>query len=63
VSGYVFETNNTGTFVNGTWAKFSDFASSTSAYASMTKILSSARYLKTFRAWIEKHHKEEYMVG
>ena len=41
VSGYVFETNNTGVFVNDTWTPFSNFTSPTSAYASATKTLNS----------------------
>jgi len=41
VSGYIFETNNTGAFVNDTWMPFSDFTSPTSAYASVTKTLNS----------------------
>jgi len=39
VSGYIFETNNTGTFVNDTWTPFSDFLSSTSANAKVTETL------------------------
>lgn len=41
VSGYIFETNNTGAFVNDTWTPFSNFTSPTSAYASATKTLNS----------------------
>jgi peptidylprolyl isomerase len=41
VSGYIFETNNTGVFVNDTWTPFSNFTNSTSAYASVTKSLNS----------------------
>lgn len=43
VSGYIFETNNTGTFVNDTWTPFDDFVNPTSAYARANKTLSSAR--------------------
>ncbi len=39
VSGYIFETNNTGTFVNDTWTPFSDLVSPTSSYARVTKTL------------------------
>jgi peptidylprolyl isomerase len=39
VSGYIFETNNTGTFVNNSWIPFSNFVSSTSASATVTKTL------------------------
>jgi len=39
VSGYIFETNNTGTLVNDTWTPFSDFVSPTSANATVTKTL------------------------
>jgi peptidylprolyl isomerase len=43
VSGYIFETNNTGTFVNDTWTPFSDFVNPTSAYARATETLNSTR--------------------
>jgi cyclophilin family peptidyl-prolyl cis-trans isomerase len=39
VSGYIFETNNTGTFVNDSWTPFSNFVSSTSSIATVTKTL------------------------
>lgn len=39
VSGYIFETNNTGTFVNDTWTPFSNFVGQTSSYATVTKTL------------------------
>ncbi|MGB8781190.1 MAG: peptidylprolyl isomerase [Candidatus Bathyarchaeia archaeon] len=39
VSGYIFETNNTGTFVNDTWTPFSDFVGPTSSNATVTKTL------------------------
>jgi peptidylprolyl isomerase len=39
VSGYIFETNNTGTFINDTWTPFSDFVSPTSANATVTETL------------------------
>ena len=39
VSGYVFGTNNTGVFVNETWASFSSFLNSTSAVCRVTKTL------------------------
>ena len=39
VSGYIFETNNTGTFVNDTWTRFSNFAGPTSSKATATKTL------------------------
>jgi peptidylprolyl isomerase len=39
VSGYIFETNNTGTFVNDTWTPFSDFVGPTSANATVTETL------------------------
>jgi peptidylprolyl isomerase len=41
VSGYIFENNNTGVFINDTWTPFSDFANQTSAYARVTKTLNS----------------------
>jgi peptidylprolyl isomerase len=41
VSGYIFGTNNTGTFVNDTWTPFSNFVNSTFAYSSVTKTLNS----------------------
>lgn len=41
VSGYIFGSNNTGSFVNETWVPFSVFSNSTSALASVTKILNS----------------------
>jgi len=39
VSGYIFETNNTGVLANDTWASFYDFANQTSAYARVTRKL------------------------
>jgi peptidylprolyl isomerase len=39
VSGYIFETNNTGAFVNDTWTPFSNFVSSTSSNATVAKTL------------------------
>jgi len=39
VSGYIFESNNTGTFVNDTWTRFSDFVGPTSGIATVTKSL------------------------
>lgn len=39
VSGYIFETNNTGAFVNDTWAPFSDFLSPKLSNATVTKTL------------------------
>jgi cyclophilin family peptidyl-prolyl cis-trans isomerase len=39
VSGYIFETNNTGVLANDTWTPFYDFANQTSAYARVTKKL------------------------
>ena len=42
VSGYIFETNNTGTFVNDTWTPFSDLVSPTSSHARVTKTLDNA---------------------
>jgi peptidylprolyl isomerase len=39
VSGYIFGTNNTGTFMNDTWTPFSNFVSPTSSYAMVTKTL------------------------
>jgi peptidylprolyl isomerase len=39
VSGYIFETNNTGAFVNDTWTPFSNFLGSTSSNATVTKTL------------------------
>jgi peptidylprolyl isomerase len=41
VSGYIFETNNTGAFVNDTWTPFSHFVSPTSSNATVTKTLDS----------------------
>jgi peptidylprolyl isomerase len=41
VSGYIFETNNTGTFANDTWTPFSNFVNSTFAYSSVSKTLNS----------------------
>jgi peptidylprolyl isomerase len=49
VSGYIFETNNTGVFVNDTWTPFSDFVSQTSAYARVTKALTST--IGNFVSW------------
>jgi cyclophilin family peptidyl-prolyl cis-trans isomerase len=49
VSGYVFETNNTGVFVNDTWTLFFDFTNRTSAYASVTKTLNST--VGNFVSW------------
>jgi cyclophilin family peptidyl-prolyl cis-trans isomerase len=42
VSGYIFESNNTGTFVNDTWTRFSDFVGPTSGVATVTKTLDNA---------------------
>lgn len=42
VSGYIFESNITGTFSNDTWVPFSTFANSTSAYSTVVKTLISA---------------------
>lgn len=39
VSGYIFETNNTGAFVNDTWTPFSNFVGPTSSNATVTKTL------------------------
>ena len=39
VSGYIFESNNTGAFVNDTWMNFSASANLSSAEASVTKTL------------------------
>lgn len=39
VSGYIFETNDTGTLVNDTWIPFSNFMSETSAYSKVTRTL------------------------
>lgn len=39
VSGYIFGSNNTGTFVNDTWTPFSDFVNQTFAYSTATKTL------------------------
>jgi cyclophilin family peptidyl-prolyl cis-trans isomerase len=39
VSGYIFETNNTGTLVNDSWTPFSDFVSSRSSNATVTETL------------------------
>jgi len=39
VSGYIFETNNTGAFVNDTWTPFSNFVSPTSGNATVTETL------------------------
>jgi peptidylprolyl isomerase len=41
VSGYIFETNNTGVLANDTWASFYDFVNQTSAWARVTKKLDS----------------------
>jgi cyclophilin family peptidyl-prolyl cis-trans isomerase len=49
VSGYVFETNNTGVFVNDTWTPFFDFRNQTSAYASVKKTLNST--VGNFVSW------------
>ena len=42
VSGYIFESNNTGAFVNDTWTPFSNFVGPTSGYATVTKTLDNA---------------------
>jgi cyclophilin family peptidyl-prolyl cis-trans isomerase len=42
VSGYVFGSNVTGTFVNDTWIPFSKFANSTAAIASAAKTLNNS---------------------
>jgi peptidylprolyl isomerase len=42
VSGYIFESNITGTFSNDTWVPFSTFANSTSAYSTAVKTFNSA---------------------
>jgi peptidylprolyl isomerase len=39
LSGYIFETNNTGAFVNDTWQPFSRFVGPTSSVATVTKTL------------------------
>ena len=39
VSGYIFETNDTGTFLNDTWTPFSNFVNPTSANATVTETL------------------------
>jgi peptidylprolyl isomerase len=39
VSGYIFGSNNTGTFINDTWTPFSDFANETAAYSTATRTL------------------------
>jgi len=49
VSGYVFESNNTGVFVNDTWTPFFDFSSQNSAYARVTKTLNST--IGNFVSW------------
>ena len=40
VSGYIFESNNTGTFTNDTWTPFYDFVNQTAGYSTVTKTLS-----------------------
>ena len=42
VSGYIFESNITGTFSNDTWVPFSTFGNSTSAYSTAVKTFISA---------------------
>jgi cyclophilin family peptidyl-prolyl cis-trans isomerase len=49
VSGYIFETNNTGVFVNDTWTLFFDFTNQTSAYATVTKTLNTT--VGNFVSW------------
>lgn len=49
VSGYVFESNSTGVFVNDTWTPFFDFSSQNSAYARVTKTLNST--IGNFVSW------------
>lgn len=39
VSGYIFDSNNTGIFANDTWMPFYDFVNQTTAYSSVTKTL------------------------
>jgi cyclophilin family peptidyl-prolyl cis-trans isomerase len=39
LSGYIFETNNTGVFTNDTWVPLSNSVDQTSAYATVTKSL------------------------
>lgn len=39
MSGYIFGSNNTGTFVNDTWTPFNDFMNQTAAYSEVTKTL------------------------
>jgi peptidylprolyl isomerase len=41
VSGYIFESNITGTFSNDTWVPFSTFVNSTSAYSTAAKTVNS----------------------
>jgi len=41
VSGYIFGTNNTGAWVNDTWASFTVFYNSTAAWSNVTKTLNS----------------------
>jgi peptidylprolyl isomerase len=41
VSGYIFESNNTGPFRNDTWTPFNDFVNQTSAVSTVTKTLNS----------------------
>lgn len=52
VSGYILETNNTGTFVNDTWRSFSTSVNPTSAYAAVTKTLNgTVGDVVTWRFW------------
>jgi len=52
LSGYVFETNNTGVFVNDTWTPFFDFTNQTSAYSSVMKTLNNtAGNFVNWRFW------------
>jgi hypothetical protein len=41
VSGFIFGTNNTGTWVNDTWVSFTVFYNSTAAWSNVTKTLNS----------------------
>jgi hypothetical protein len=52
VSGFIFDTNNTGTWVNDSWTAFTVFYNSTAAWSNITKTLTSkAGVTISWRIW------------
>jgi len=51
VSGFIFGTNNTGTWINDTWVVFSVFFNSTASWSNVTKTLNSTVIVVQWCVW------------